>query len=74
MNESSKQSDETRPPPVTAGGEAWRRAEDVHRRLAETGDTARSFLVKGTIGCASLVVVAGFGIWLLISMFRWLVR
>lgn len=61
------------PRPATASGDAWQRAEQFNRRLADTRDTPRSFLLKGTIGCAVLTVVALIAIWLLISFIRWLI-
>jgi LPXTG-motif cell wall-anchored protein len=35
------------------------------RKLAETGDTPKSFLVKGGIGCAVLAAIGIFVLWVL---------
>ena len=62
-----------RPRPRTESGKAWRQAEQIARKLEETGDTARSFVVKGALGCAGLTAVAIGVIWVLVRLFRLLI-
>lgn len=61
---------ERRPPPTTRSGEEWRRVENFVTRLEETGDTPRSFVIKGVIGCAVPIVVALFLLWLIVKGVR----
>ena len=61
------------PLPASASGEAWRRAERFGRKLDETGDTPRSFVVKGAIGRATIAAVALIALWLIIALVRSLV-
>lgn len=53
-----------RPAPTTDAERKWRQAELVAEKLAETGDTPKSFMVKGAIGCTAIAAVAGLVLWL----------
>lgn len=56
--------------PRTESGRALQRAEALARKLDETGDTPRSFLIKGAVGCLGLAVLAGLCIWGLVALVR----
>lgn len=72
MAENPRGADKQHRAPTTASGEAWQRAEQFSERLAETGDTPRSFIVKGLVGTAVLLAIAGGAVWLLFVLVRWL--
>lgn len=72
MAENPRVADKQHRAPTTASGEAWQRAEQFSERLAETGDTPRSFIVKGLVGTAVLLAIAGGAVWLLFVLVRWL--
>ena len=64
-----------RPAPTSEAGRKLRQAELMTERLAETGDTWRSFWVKGFLGCAGMAAVAGLILWIawrgLRALFGW---
>jgi hypothetical protein len=72
MGDDPRVADRQHRAPTTESGEALRRAVQFNQRLAETGDTPRSFVVKGLIGIVVMLsMFAGAG-WLLLRLVRWL--
>lgn len=57
-------------PPRTEADRAWQRAEAFASKLAETGDTPRSFFIKGAIGLLQILALVGLCIWALVALVR----
>jgi hypothetical protein len=56
--------------PTTASGREWRRAELMAEKLAESGETYGSFVIKSMIGYAGMVALPALLLWVAWQVFK----